>query len=98
MSRFFKSAAFPILIVVVLAFFAQKLINPSQNGPRTTTRRSSRTSPPDNVKSAVIKTKDNTLDVTLKDPPKQKHELGFCRTTATSLVNELRRRESRLQR
>ena len=26
MSRFFKSAAFPILIVVVLAFFAQKLI------------------------------------------------------------------------
>ncbi len=27
MSRFFKSAAFPILIVVVLAFFAQRLIN-----------------------------------------------------------------------
>ena len=32
MSRFFKSAAFPILIVVVLAFFAQKLISP---GART---------------------------------------------------------------
>jgi cell division protease FtsH len=29
MSRFFKSAAFPILIVVVLAFFAQKLIGTS---------------------------------------------------------------------
>ena len=29
MSRFFKSAAFPILIVVVLAFFAQRLISPS---------------------------------------------------------------------
>ena len=27
MSRFFKSAAFPILIVIVLAFFASKLIN-----------------------------------------------------------------------
>ena len=26
MTRFFKSAAFPILIVVVLALFAQKLI------------------------------------------------------------------------
>ena len=26
MSRFFKSAAFPILIVIVLAFFASKLI------------------------------------------------------------------------
>ena len=30
MSRFFKSAAFPILIVVVLAFFAQKLISPGE--------------------------------------------------------------------
>ena len=26
MSRFFKSAAFPIVVVVVLAFFAQKMI------------------------------------------------------------------------
>jgi cell division protease FtsH len=33
MSRFFKSAAFPILIVVVLAFFAQKLIGGSSHGP-----------------------------------------------------------------
>ncbi len=32
MSRFFKSAAFPILIVVVLAFLAVKLVNsPSSN-------------------------------------------------------------------
>ena len=36
MSRFFKSAAFPILIVVVLAFFAQKLIGSSSHGtPQT---------------------------------------------------------------
>ena len=28
MNRFFKSAAFPILIVVVLAFLAVKLVNP----------------------------------------------------------------------
>ena len=33
MSRFFKSAAFPILIVVVLAFFAQKLISPGERHP-----------------------------------------------------------------
>jgi cell division protease FtsH len=32
MSRFFKSAAFPILIVVVLAFFAQKLISGQSRG------------------------------------------------------------------
>ena len=33
MSRFFKSAAFPILIVIVLAFFAQKLIGSSAMAP-----------------------------------------------------------------
>ena len=32
MSRFFKSAAFPIIIVVVLAFFAQKLISLGPSG------------------------------------------------------------------
>ncbi len=36
MSRFFKSAAFPILIVVVLAFFAQKLIGSSGHTPHFT--------------------------------------------------------------
>ena len=36
MSRFFKSAAFPILIVVVLAFFAQKLIGSHRATGRTT--------------------------------------------------------------
>jgi cell division protease FtsH len=36
MSRFFKSAAFPILIVVVLAFFAQKLIGSSSHQPHYT--------------------------------------------------------------
>ncbi|MDX6667607.1 MAG: hypothetical protein QOK04_987, partial [Solirubrobacteraceae bacterium] len=31
MSRFFKSALFPILIVVVLAFFAQRFISPGDH-------------------------------------------------------------------
>ena len=30
MRRFFRSAAFPILIVIVLAFFAQRLISPGE--------------------------------------------------------------------
>ena len=34
MSRFFKSAAFPILIVVVLAFLAVKLVNPGTTNHR----------------------------------------------------------------
>ena len=41
MSRFFKSAAFPILIVVVLAFFAQTLISPSGRDARSPTSASS---------------------------------------------------------
>ena len=61
MSRFFKSAAFPILIVVVLAFFAQRLINPSTQGPTYDVLDvPDRTCRDGNVKSAVIKTKDNT--------------------------------------
>ena len=35
MSRFFKSAAFPILIVIVLAFFASKLIQEGNEAPPT---------------------------------------------------------------
>ena len=40
MSRFFKSAAFPILIVVVLAFFAQKLIGSGNHAEEPTSARS----------------------------------------------------------
>jgi cell division protease FtsH len=89
MSRFFKSAAFPILIVVVLAFFAQRLINPDQPGPSYDFSAFQQDLAAGNVKSAVIKTKDNTFVVTLKDPPKQQHELGFVPDNGNSLVNEL---------
>jgi cell division protease FtsH len=90
MSRFFKSAAFPILIVVVLAFFAQRLINPSQNGPSYDYSTFQTDLSQGNVKSAVIKTRDNTVVVTLKDPPKQQHELGFVPDNGNELVNELK--------
>jgi cell division protease FtsH len=90
MSRFFKSAAFPILIVVVLAFFAQRLINPSQSGPSYDFSTFQTDLSQGNVKSAVIKTKDNTVVVTLKDPPKQQHEVGFVPDNGNELVNELR--------
>src|SRR5919205_982599 len=64
MSRFFKSAAFPILIVVVLAFFAQKLISPdTQEQPPTYGDFISQLGE-GQVKSVDLKTKDNTLTVT----------------------------------
>ena len=68
MSRFFKSAAFPILIVVVLAFFAQKLIGSSSHTPNYTfgdllhaARQPARSS------SMSLDQKDNSADVTLDE-------------------------------
>jgi cell division protease FtsH len=89
MSRFFKSAAFPILIVVVLAFFATRIINPDPKGPTYDYSSFQSDLASDNVKSAVIKTKDNTLVVSLKNPPKTQHELGFVPDNGNSLVNQL---------
>ena len=65
MSRFFKSAAFPILIVVVLAFFAQKLISPGESTKKPTFSQFLHQIDGGQVKSATLKTKDNTVDVTL---------------------------------
>ena len=62
-SRFFKSAAFPILIVVVLAFFAQKLISPGDREKVPTYSEFLDRGRPGKVKSVTINTKDNTLDV-----------------------------------
>jgi cell division protease FtsH len=86
-SRFFKSAAFPILIVVVLAFFAQRLISPGD-----------RTEPPSystfltqvqkgDVKSATLSTKNNRVDVELKDG--RKYQTAYPDNTEQSLVNKL---------
>src|SRR5262245_49433546 len=90
MSRFFKSAAFPILIVVVLAFFANRLINPSPSGQPYGYSSFQADLAQGNVQSAVIKTKDNTLVVTVRGPPKAQHEVGFVPDNGNELVNELK--------
>ena len=66
MSRFFKSAAFPILIVVVLAFFAQKLISPGSQQPTPTYGDFVQQLQQGDVKSVDLKTKDNTITVKLR--------------------------------
>src|SRR3712207_2624571 len=87
MSRFFKSAAFPILIVVVLAFFAQRLISPNDE-PRT----------PDfpqflaqvdngQVKQIELRQKDNTAEVRLDDGTK--YEVGFVDEYGQNLTDRL---------
>jgi cell division protease FtsH len=91
MSRFFKSAAFPILIVVVLAFFAQRLINPGDSAPRYDYSTFQHDLADGNVKSATVKTKDNTVSITLDQPANQKHDVGFVPDNGNSLVTQLER-------
>ncbi len=89
MSRFFKSAAFPILIVVVLAFFASKLISSGKSSEPTHTYQTlvSQNLPKGEVKSAEIKQKGNAVEVTLKN--KEKYEVGYVPSAAPQLIQKL---------
>jgi cell division protease FtsH len=88
MSRFFKSAAFPILIVVVLAFFAQKLIGgPGSNEPTPSYGDFIAQLQAGQVKSVDIKTKDNTIVV--KPRTGSKYETGFLPDSADRLESRL---------
>src|SRR2546421_11822697 len=86
MSRFFKSAAFPILIVVVLAFFAQKLIGNSGHQPKQNFGNLLTQLEQNQVKGLTIKTKDNTVDVTLTNG--QKYSVGYPDNYASTLITK----------
>src|SRR5213080_254551 len=90
MSRFFKSAAFPILIVVVLAFLAVKLVNPgtSDHRPHSYQTLVSRELPSGEVKSVVFKNKGKALEVKLRN--KETYETGYVEQAAPELIKELR--------
>ena len=87
MSRFFKSAAFPILIVVVLAFFAQKLISPTSGDRKTTYSDFLAQLDTRQIKSADIRTKDNTVKV--KTTAGKSYEVGYTDQGAVQLENKL---------
>ena len=86
MSRFFKSAAFPILIVVVLAFFAQKLIGSSSHSPHYSFGNLIQQLDSGQVKTLSIHTKDNTVDVTTTG--NQKYSVGYPDDYAATLINK----------
>ncbi len=86
MSRFFKSAAFPILIVVVLAFFAQKLIGSSNHGPTHTFGDMIYQLDHGNVAKLSLDQKSNNADVTLKDGTQ--YTVGYPDQYSTSLINQ----------
>jgi cell division protease FtsH len=95
--RFFKSAAFPILLVVILAFVAQKVIT---SGPEKETPSYNQLVEPKTgliatkqIEEVTINTKDNTLDV--KEVEKKNGEegdsfsTGYPPNTEQSLLDEL---------
>jgi cell division protease FtsH len=90
MSRFFKSAAFPILIVVVLAFLAVKLVNPASTTHRSHSYQTlvAKEIPQGEVKSVELKNKGKALEVTLKN--KEHYEIGFIEQAVPELIKELR--------
>src|ERR1700756_5795219 len=90
MSRFFKSAAFPILIVVVLAFLAVKLVNPGSSLHRTHSYQTlvSRELPSGEVREVEFKNKGKALEVKLKN--KENYEIGYVEQAAPELLKELR--------
>src|SRR5882672_6638828 len=90
MSRFFKSAAFPILIVVVLAFLAVKLVNPgsSNHHPHSYQTLVASEIPKHEVKSVELKNKGKALEVELTN--KESYEVGFIDQAAPELIRELK--------
>jgi cell division protease FtsH len=87
-SRFFKSAAFPILIVVILAFFAQRLISPGTSQHQPTYSEFLTQVDNHQIRSATINTKDNTIDVRLSD--NKTYSTAYPDNTEQGLVNNLR--------
>ncbi len=93
MKRFFRSAAFPILIVLVLAFFAQKLITPNEpeSVPTYNEFLAQVEDHPEEIDSVTIKAQDNKIEVL--EANEQKYTTGFPANTEESLVNSLQRND-----
>jgi cell division protease FtsH len=91
MSRFFKSAAFPILIVVVLAFFAQKLIGSHSSGPSYTYGNLIVQLQQGKVQKLALDPKSNSATVTLKPTGTtgaQSYTVGYPAAAAQDLSTE----------
>jgi cell division protease FtsH len=93
MKRFFKSAWFPLLIVVVLAFFAHQLISPGQQEEEPTYNEfiAQVEEQPNSIESVTINSKDQTVDV--KETNGEEYSSGYPANTEESLVNSLERNE-----
>jgi cell division protease FtsH len=89
MSRFLKNATFPILIVVVLAFFAQRFLGQEDGKPKPNFGQFLEQVENGQVKSVTLKTRDNTANVTQIDG-KTKYETGYPENYEPRLIPLLR--------
>jgi len=94
--RFFKSAAFPILLVVVLAFVAQRVISPgtSNEAPAYSELVKPKTGliAQGKIEEVSVNVKDSTLDVTEKDG--DKFSTGYPPNDEPSLLKLLTESET----
>jgi cell division protease FtsH len=89
MSRF-RNALFPIIIVIVLAFFASRLIPSGTGGPHHTYQTLvTQEIPHGEVASVDLQQKGNVLKVT-RSKHGETYEIGYVDTTVPELMKELR--------
>ena len=93
MKRFFRSAAFPILIVLVLAFFAQRLITPGEQTEAPTYNEflSQIEEDPESIDKVTLQAQKNKIEVLESNG--EEYETGFPQNTEESLVNTLQRND-----
>jgi cell division protease FtsH len=95
MRRFFRSAAFPILIVIVLAFFAQRLISPGEEEEATKfgefREQIENDSYADTIESVTFEQKTDTIDVSKTDGTE--FSTGYPTELEAQLINSLQRQE-----
>ncbi len=93
MRRFFKSAAFPILLVVILAFVAQKMISSqSSTEPPTYNQLIAQKTgliAKGQIEEVTVDTEDNKLDVKEKGEEGKSWSTGYPPNTEQSLINLL---------
>ncbi|MSO42210.1 MAG: ATP-dependent metallopeptidase FtsH/Yme1/Tma family protein [Solirubrobacterales bacterium] len=97
MKRFFRSAAFPILIVVVLAFFAQRLISPGEQQEQPTYNEFVSQIDNGQLDSVTMNTKDNSFDV--KRNNGDEYSIGFSDSDSiqAQTINSLERNDVPLE-
>jgi cell division protease FtsH len=87
MRRFFRSAAFPILIVIVLAFFAQRLISPPEprDAPDFGEFRTTLENHPEQIESVTFQQKTETVKVV--ETSGDEYTTGYPSELEGTLVN-----------